>query len=129
MGWAVRVSNPDGDEIFPTRPDRPWGPTSPLSNGYRLCFPGVKWLGRGVDNPPPHLAPKLKKEYSSVDLATGYGLVGKRIKSRWGRDFPHSSRQALGTNQPSVHWVPGLFPGVKWLGRGVDNPPPHLAPS
>jgi len=24
-------------------------------------FPGVKWLGRGVEH-PPHLAPRLKKE-------------------------------------------------------------------
>jgi len=27
-------------------------------------FPGVKLTGRGVDQPPPHLAPLLKKEYS-----------------------------------------------------------------
>jgi hypothetical protein len=26
-------------------------------------FPGVKWPGRGVDH-PPHLVPRLKKEYS-----------------------------------------------------------------
>jgi hypothetical protein len=34
-----------------------------LWNGYRVSFPGVKRPGRGVDN-PPHLAPRLKKEYS-----------------------------------------------------------------
>ena len=34
-------------------PGRPWGPTSPLYNGYRVSFPGVKRLGRGVDYPPP----------------------------------------------------------------------------
>ena len=25
-------------------------------------FPGVNWPGRDVDHPPPHLAPRLKKE-------------------------------------------------------------------
>ena len=33
--------NPDGGEIFRTRPDRPWGPPSILYNGYRV-FPGGK---------------------------------------------------------------------------------------
>jgi hypothetical protein len=33
---------------------------------------------------------------SSVGIATGYGLDGPGIKSRWGRDFPHLSRQTLG---------------------------------
>ena len=29
-GWTVRGSNPGGDEIFRTRPYRPWGPSSLL---------------------------------------------------------------------------------------------------
>jgi len=33
--------NPGGDEIFRTCPDRPWGPSSLLYNGYRV-FPGGK---------------------------------------------------------------------------------------
>ena len=43
-----------GDEIFSTRPDRSWGPTSLLYNGYRLSYPGVKRPGRGVDHPLPY---------------------------------------------------------------------------
>jgi hypothetical protein len=39
--------------------------------------------------------------------ATGYGLEGPRIESRWGRDFPHLSRPALGPIQSPVQWVPG----------------------
>jgi hypothetical protein len=31
---------------------------------------------------------------------------------------------ALGPTQPPVQWLPGLLPGVKWPGRGVDSPPP-----
>ena len=54
---------PVGDEIFRTRPDRPWGPCSLLKNWYRVSFPGVKRSGRGVDH-SPHLALRLKKEYS-----------------------------------------------------------------
>jgi hypothetical protein len=48
----VRGSNPGGGEIVRTRPDRPWGPPSLLSNGYRVSFPGVKRPGRGVDHSP-----------------------------------------------------------------------------
>ena len=33
---------------------------------------------------------------SSVGIVTGYGLDGPGIESRWGRDFPHLSRRALG---------------------------------
>jgi hypothetical protein len=45
---------------------------------------------------------------SSVGIATGYELDGPGIECRWGRDFPHLSRPALGLTQPPVQWVPGL---------------------
>jgi hypothetical protein len=53
MGWMVRGSNPGGGESFRIRPDRPWGPTSLLYNGYRVFAPGIKRPGRGADHPPP----------------------------------------------------------------------------
>jgi len=53
-------SNPGGDEIFRTRPYRPWGPPSLLYNGYRV-FPGSKERpGRDVD-PSPLLVPWSRK--------------------------------------------------------------------
>ena len=45
---------------------------------------------------------------SAVGIATGYGLDGSNIKSRWERYFTHQSRPTLGTNQPPVLWVTGL---------------------
>jgi hypothetical protein len=60
---------------------------------------------------------------SSVGIATRYGLDGSGIESRWGQDFPHTSRPALGPTQLTIQWVPDL-PGVKRPGRGADHPPP-----
>jgi hypothetical protein len=48
---------------------------------------------------------------SSVGIATCYGLNGSEIESRWGRDFQHLSKPALGPTQPPVQWVLGLSRG------------------
>jgi hypothetical protein len=51
-GWTVRGSNLGGGKNFRTCPDRSWGPTSLLYNGY-LVFPGGrKWPGRDADPSP-----------------------------------------------------------------------------
>ena len=64
---------------------------------------------------------------TSVGIATGYGLDGPGIESRWGRDFPHQSRPALGPTQPSVQWVPDLSRGKERPGRGAEPSPPSSA--
>jgi hypothetical protein len=48
---------------------------------------------------------------SSVGIANGYGLDGPGIESQYRRDYPHLSRPALGSTQPSVQRVPGLSRG------------------
>jgi hypothetical protein len=55
-GWMVRGSNPGGDEIFRSSPDRPWGPTTLLYSGYRILPGGRKRPGRDADPSPPSSA-------------------------------------------------------------------------
>jgi hypothetical protein len=64
---------------------------------------------------------------SVVGIATGYGLDGPRIESRWRRDFPHLSRMALGPSQPPVQWVPGLSRGKERPGLDSDPSSPSNA--
>jgi len=64
---------------------------------------------------------------SSVGIATGYGLDGPGIETRWGRDFPHLSRPALGPTQPPVQWIPGFLGGTERLGRDANPSPPSSA--
>ena len=64
---------------------------------------------------------------SSVGIATGYRLDGPEIESRWGRNFPHLSRQALRPTQPPIQWVSGLPRGEEWPGRDADPSHPSSA--
>ena len=64
---------------------------------------------------------------SSVGTTTRYGLDGPGIESHCGRDFPHSSRPALGPNQPPIKWVPRLCWGGKAAGAWRWTPTPSSA--
>jgi hypothetical protein len=50
---------------------------------------------------------------SSVGIATRYGLECPRTESRWGRDFPHPFRLALGHTQPLIQGYRISFPEGK----------------
>jgi hypothetical protein len=64
---------------------------------------------------------------TSAGIATGYGLDGPGIESRWGRDFPHLSRPALRPTQPTVNGY-RVFPGGKErTGRDADPSPSSTA--
>jgi hypothetical protein len=63
---------------------------------------------------------------SLVGVATSYGLDGPGLEIRWGRDFSHKSRPALGSTQPPVQWVPSPS-GVKRPRRVADHPSPSSA--
>ena len=49
------------------------------------------------------------------------GRSGDRIPA--GAIFSAPVHRALRPTQPPIQWVPGLFPGLKRPGRGVDHPP------
>jgi len=64
----------------------------------------------------------------SVDgIATGYGLDGPGIESRWGWDFPHLFRQTLGPTQPPVQWYRVIPGGKERPGSDAGPSPPSSA--
>jgi len=75
----------------------------------------IRWAGYAADRD------------SSVGIATRYELEGPGIKSQWVRDFPHPSRPTLGSVQPPIQWVPGLYPGNKTAGAWRWPPTPSSA--
>ena len=65
---------------------------------------------------------------SSVGIATGYGVDGPRIESRWGAKFSASVQTGPGAHPASYTMGTRSFPGVK-SGRGMRlTPHPLLVP-
>jgi len=53
---------------------------------------------------------------SVINIVTCYGLDCLGIESKWGQDFLHLSRLALGPTQAPSKWVRDLFPECKTTG-------------
>jgi hypothetical protein len=53
---------------------------------------------------------------SSVGIATGYGLDGPGIESRWGARFSEPVQTGPGAHPASYTMNTGSFPGVKTAG-------------
>ena len=64
---------------------------------------------------------------SSVGVATGYGLDGPGIESRWGARFSAAVQTGPGAHPASCTAGTWSFPGIKRPARGVDHPPPYSA--
>jgi hypothetical protein len=58
-----------------------------------------------------------------VGIATGYGLDGPGIESRWEVRFFAHVHIDPGAHPASCTMGTGSFPGVKRPGRGADHPP------
>ena len=58
---------------------------------------------------------------SVVGIATGYGLDGPGIESRWGRDFLHLSRPALGPPSFLYNGYRVFSGGKERSGRDADH--------
>ena len=64
---------------------------------------------------------------SSVSIATGHGLDGPGIESRWGSRFSAPVQTGPGAHPASCTMGTGSFPGVNRPGRDVDHPSPSSA--
>ena len=74
-----------------------------------------------------HLWPP-REPSSVVGIATGYGLDGPGIESRWGARFSAPVQTGYGAHPASCTMGTGSFPGVK-SSRGVTlTPHPLLVP-
>ena len=69
----------------------------------------------------------MDRVQQEVGIPTRYGLDGPGIASRFGRDFLHMSRPALGPLQLLCNGYRVSFPWIKRPGHGVKHPPPLSA--
>jgi hypothetical protein len=99
------------------------------TEAHNICGPS-QWKLLHVT----HLVPRILRRFldfcgpgSSVGIATGYGLDGPGIESRWGaRIFTHV-QTGPEAHPASCTMSTGSFPGVKRKGFGANHPPSSSA--
>ena len=64
---------------------------------------------------------------SVVGIATGYGLGGPGIESRWGARFSAPVQTGPVAHSASCTMRTGSFPAIKRPGRDADTSPPSSA--
>jgi len=72
-------------------------------------------------------SPVCEGRDSSVGIATGYGMDGPGIESRWRARFYAPVQTGPGAHPASYRMGTKTFPGVRRPGRGVDHPQPSSA--
>ena len=76
-GWTVRGSNPGGSEIFRTRPDLPWGPSSLLCNGYQVFTEGkAAWAWRLAPTPTSAEVEGRVEQYLNSTFGPSCSVIG-----------------------------------------------------
>jgi hypothetical protein len=135
MRYNIQFKNPiKYTTIYPIFFERAWSITS-FSEDWFFVFTFVssRWrfliraLGIDADN---HAQIATRCLYtgtwfhwdSSVGIATGYGLGGQGIESRWGARFFAHVQTGPGAHPASCTMDSGSFPGVKRPRRGVNHP-------
>jgi hypothetical protein len=87
-GWTAGIRFPAGARFFssPYRPDRLWGPSSVLSNGYRVFFPPeVKRQGRKTDH---HLHPVPRSRMVDLYLHSPTVFMAQCLINSTGTTLP-----------------------------------------
>jgi hypothetical protein len=90
-----------------------------FAGNLRISLRELGYLWKSLHERPLIFLTRVLTRQSVVGIATGYGLDGPGIESRWGLDFPYPSRTAPQPIHLTVKWVPRIFPGGKaaeaWL--------------
>ena len=111
-----------------TRPQHLHRLVWPAPLGVTWPFPLLLWLVFHVGGDGSYLTlttVDLHGPGSSVGIATGYGLDGPGIESRWGARFSAPVQTGPGAQPASCAIGYRVFPGGKhWPGRDVDPSPP-----
>jgi len=95
--------------------------STPADSVLRLTFHSFMAINNGL------FTTRTCNKLGSLGITTRYSPDGLGFEPQYRHGtsyYPCPSRPTLRPTQPPVQWVPGLFPGVKRPGRGVDHPPP-----